>query len=145
MTIPHREPKMPRSEKRTMAAMLKQIGTFMADHTIHSSERRGLWAVLTGLRGPDNLDWTDKDATTSVIRGAALGYDAVGRYANVTTEDHLGYRDRREKLRRGADSACENLHFVMHAKDAFRALGLKWEENNGVIRPIKPGQRSGKR
>lgn len=97
-----------------------------------------IWNVVSALRGPDrNLivdggerDMTDvKDATTCVLRYAlGLNYGIrngrfVGSYWFSVHEDTKEFAEyRRERIPYD--------HFGLHARDAFRALGLSWDRVN---------------
>lgn len=107
-------------------------------------ERKCLWNVLTALRGPDLEDVGKlnmravKHATTGVIRWHVLGPNA-GRFVN---DDEAGVQHEKYGCLYGPDSAAHlevrkslagksNLfHFFRHARDAFEALGLKWDAVN---------------
>lgn len=96
-------------------------------------ESRKLWSVLTALRGPD---WTGpimpvadselKECTTEVIRYELLrrrkGSGAYFSLAYVS-KDRPAFVERRREI----DTST---HFGLHAKAAFLALGLKWDELN---------------
>lgn len=104
-----------------------------------AAERKRLWNVLTALRGPDkiigatrNLFLNYKRATTAVIRTAALPY--LSSVADVMTavddaEKMALRRTLRTKKRRWPTAFKDNnQHFFTHARDAFNALGLEWEQ-----------------
>src|SRR5271170_6672284 len=99
-------------------------------------EREKLWDILTALRGPDNGEQALKVATTGLIRAATLGYIAGQRLqefaTTVTFADNIQHMQIRESQRRDSD----NFHFLAHARGAFRALGLRWNDDNGVVAGI---------
>lgn len=103
-----------------------------------------LWDILTALRGSDQLTITNgrtygqidyisvtassaKSATTNIIRGA-IGMPVASSLALVSRpeDDTQANAEVRKQL-----SKCGG-HFVMHAQNAFKALGLKWDEPNGA-------------
>lgn len=108
-----------------------------------------IWDILTALRGPDQRTFKAevrtqtwpyrealevsqaevKRATTNIIRGA-LGLDARFGTATKPTEDTQANAEVRKKLARIVAQA-DGFHFFSHAKAAFVALGLKWDEPNG--------------
>lgn len=96
-----------------------------------SDETGALWNVLTALRGPDNEDEDVKRATTEVIRWHFLGKDPNmdGFSGSFVGPDDEGSRRLRVFLS-GPSGAIELSHFRGHAKLAFAALGLKWDEVN---------------
>jgi len=90
-----------------------------------SLNKETLWAILSGLRGPDNfLPAYEKDAITAVIRGR-LGLEKFFRSILViNTEDRELFRGVRRKF------SETNIHFRKHSQDAFKALKLSWDEVN---------------
>lgn len=92
-----------------------------------------LWDVLTALRGPDyeNVSYKTKDATTGVIRYALLGaFAGVGGLDPHTRHLHRAIfgPDREEYVKIRDEMRVS--HFCYHARSAFTALGLKWNEVN---------------
>lgn len=95
-----------------------------------SENSRELWDILTALRGPDDCDELDKEATTGVIRWALLGYDAGEEdegekrvfWSSVFAPDSKEKAAHRRNM--------DRTHFSQHALRAFEALGLKWREVN---------------
>jgi hypothetical protein len=110
---------------RSQKEMLDTLRAFMEDDTVPASERKGVYDVLTALRGPDNDDWDLKDQTTAVIRYAALGRVALGDAGAIVHRDHPTYALARQNF-----GALYEPHFMGHAKLAFAALGLKWNDYN---------------
>jgi hypothetical protein len=94
-----------------------------------------LWAVLSALRGPDDStrnstkDFALKTCTTSVIRAAAfprtakLSHGEGGRVCASMVPDSLELREKRGRLFKIG-------HFISHAKSAFDALGISFEEED---------------
>lgn len=84
-----------------------------------------LWNVLSALRGPDAEDNHElKLATTGVIRYHFLGKTRGSMHGSTVLPD----TEEAAKLRRQYTNVWS--HFISHAKDAFEALGLKWDEVN---------------
>lgn len=101
--------------------------------------RREFWDIVSAMRGPDGpvsgiSDVVAKQATTAVIRWW------VFRLSGLTDEqiwdlglsadrnaDELGYVETRNRLQ-ATDN--DGSHFLYHARAAFKALGLKWDELN---------------
>ena len=104
--------------KHDWRKMLEAIVTFVNVHDEHS---KNLWNVLSALRGPDedNLGHVKFD-TTGVIRHT-VGI-IPGPTWMVAVPDAQRYANARKTL--------EDSHFVIHARRAFIALGLKWDEVN---------------
>ena len=119
MTTKKYVPKKRAPAKRDWRKMLKSIATFVNVHDEHS---KNLWNVLSALRGPDNMYGVSagKSCTTGVIRWAA-GI-TPGPTWMVAVPDAQRYANARKTL--------EDSHFVIHARRAFIALGLKWDEVN---------------
>jgi len=123
-----------------MEELLKQIvrefnkGPMFTGYHNPTTEGQKLWAVLSALRGPDishlgdKVDVSIKEATTSVIRWK-IGVNknnAGGAIVKPDSEWALGIRQWLEK-------EYSHHHFVIHAKWAFSALGLKWDELNQPV------------
>lgn len=89
--------------------------------------------IMAAIRGPDNKDPNDefKWSTTAIIRYRALG-DAYPGATNMADSD--AWVEKRWTLPQG--------HFRNHMEQAFEALGLKWNENNGEIKPCDVSVRS---
>jgi len=87
------------------------------------SESCKMWDILTALRGPDfDNSESIKRATTAVIRHRFLANTPNYFFVSIG-EDGQHLVEKRVN--------CEsNYHFINHAKSAFRALGLKWDETN---------------
>lgn len=111
------------SGPRTLADALRVVRKFYLDPTIPERDRVGFWAVLSALRGPDEDfvdDWDSgrvKEATTAVVRWALLG-------AHPNSIVVLMDSPKAAKVR--CELTSDNNHFVNHARNAFRALGLAW-------------------
>lgn len=91
---------------------------------------RKFWDVLSALRGPDsicrNLSTIGplKSATTAVIRDTVVGSSRyLNRIVDLSSDSELHVSVRQQKF-------PEEWHFLSHAKQAFEALGLKWDELN---------------
>lgn len=133
---------------KTMNDMLAVVRQFYGDKGIDPAEKKKLWDVLSALRGPDEAEirgfyaYDVKEATTTVIRDAVLGGStseaglAVWEYASID-RDFSGAKDRRTTimpeyaLPPGVDKRPH--HFLGHARNAFDALGLKWDEVNPPV------------
>lgn len=89
--------------------------------------RKEIWDILTGLRGPDyeGNSWTDKRATTAVIRSEVFG---IKNLMDVPA-DVSGDCDNSVAIRSNS-TFSDHSHFKFHAQSAFKALGLKWDEVN---------------
>lgn len=93
--------------------------------------RNYVWDILSALRGPDSNDYILKSATTCVIRSyAGVPERNSQAIVHVDTEDAA-------EVRRSVDAgthkhygSAPSHHFILHAKKAFEALGLKWNEVN---------------
>lgn len=98
-----------------------------------TSESKRFWDVISALRGPDYQDDSSKDkfSTTSVIR-EKFGIKHKASLGLVIHKDSPTYAAHRT-LKIGffvEDIRSRSSHFARHAKDAFIALGLKWEDAN---------------
>jgi hypothetical protein len=83
-----------------------------------------LWSILTALRGPDNQSEMAKDATTAIIRHTlGLKNGNIGLF--ISHKDNEYYAKLRTSVREYSGH-----HFHYHAKKAFKALNLKWDEVN---------------
>jgi hypothetical protein len=102
--------------------LLKTIVDFINTHDQSSNTPTDLWSILTALRGPDDGDAEAKVATTGVIRNHLGLNTEIWRF--VVCKDKQTYAELRQK--------CEftSSHFFSHARIAFQALGLKWNEVN---------------
>lgn len=100
---------------------------------LQTYDSRGLWNVLTTLRGPDNEIELVKLATTGLVRKCLFGDRAIRPYDEQGTligpggcvypaTDKAEYVELRKSL--------ELNHFVTHGKMAFKALGLEWDKLN---------------
>lgn len=124
------------------------------DALLNTTIGNGLWSILTALRGPDVVLNSDeaktfgfnesrlKEATTAVIRHEL--YRGVerresrpnGAIINPDSEAHRAVREAAWKactdaaLTSGGNGYKYLWHFTVHAKAAFLALGLKWDEVN---------------
>jgi hypothetical protein len=120
----------------TANEMLLNIRNFLRQAP--TEEMYKLWAVLTALRGPDfhhMAEYKFKRSTTAVIRKALLGVDDLPGIPAVIASDSWDGLDARKRLEdeSAMGDATGNFippHFVQHAKNAFRALGLNWYEYN---------------
>lgn len=106
--------------------ILYQIDMYLSTGDV--SKSAALWAVLSALRGPDDEAELTKLATTAVIRAKAfpltakLSHATGGRVRASMIPD----RDTSVFMRQHMKFS----HFVGHARDAFRALGLSWRSLN---------------
>ena len=85
-----------------------------------------VWSILTALRGPDWNKFESKSAVTGLIRGR-LGLEVIIskkniQFMTITRVDNNGSVKIRKRLEKG--------HYQYHAKEAFKALDLKWNEVN---------------
>jgi hypothetical protein len=99
----------------------------------HSIYRKyDFWLVVSALRGPDKDEFVPefstsvKSATTAVIR-YKLGVVSSPLDVNEDTEDRV---ELRKALLYGPLYDRVGGHFILHARNAFGALGLKWGELN---------------
>lgn len=101
----------------------EQTELYQEGTDVTKNEGNKLYTLLTALRGPDNDSCRVKEATTSVIRYALFG-DILSRmpFGAIVNPDEY----RHELIRIEKDKLFN--HFVQHAKDAFKVLGLKWSD-----------------
>jgi hypothetical protein len=87
-------------------------------------EREVVWAVLTALRGPDREGRSDaiKHATTGIVRNRVFG--------SFTTIPGVYCWDSPEYVKIRRRHRDNDTHFWQHARRAFHALDLKWDELN---------------
>lgn len=116
---------------RNAEEMLTEASEFLQDEDINVLERKKVWDVFVGLRGPDNNDAAAKKAITAPIRYAFLKLGGSGRvgksFARPTV---LSAKDTSENLAaRDANrfKSSQPRHFRRHAAKAFKALGIKWK------------------
>lgn len=102
-------------------ARLKDLVDFL---NTFSDESKKLWWVLTALRGPDNDNEYQKNATTGVIRHAAGLRGGVGNGATTNPDSHDALVHRTNSF------SPNDYHFKLHAKKAFETLGLDWDRIN---------------
>lgn len=114
--------------KYTAEEALKYLHDFFNHGNIYEpfryEQNKKLWMVLSALRGPDSMKIEEKEAVTKVIRFTVFGYDSgVSKHAFVG-EDHWNAAEFRK------NRIFSSTHFQEHAKAAFDALGLEWDEVN---------------
>jgi hypothetical protein len=122
--------KVAHKKKPTFKDAQNYLRAFFRD--ARNSEVRLLWDVLSALRGPDYEGSEDKDATTVVIREAFLGPKTKVFPADFAV-DSAERAERRKDMVAGdvpLPEISESYHFYTHARNAFDALGLKWDEVN---------------
>lgn len=112
------------AKKRSFKPLLKDLVKFL---NVNDKAAKDLWWILTALRGPDSHDMTLKAATTCVIRHKLGIKDGTGNGASVVPDNSASVNYRRSV-------SPNDGHFFYHAADAFRALDLKWDENNAKKR-----------
>lgn len=113
------------TSKKTAKRMLKELRTFF--RTADDKETAKLWDVLSALRGPDRPEqYIYKAATTGVIRQFVLPPRSSRRCGLTVVGDDQSSVERRAKL----TNARVRAHFYSHVRDAFDALGLKWDQVN---------------
>lgn len=115
------------------------VRAFFRDREIRQSEQTDAWAILTALRGPDAWDENLKEATTAVVRDAVFGRGSAGEPFGRNRMGCLVDRDSPESLevRRRLEGAIVgkpvpagfSSHFAHHARSAFRALRLSWDDS----------------
>lgn len=112
------EPQTDKIDDASLAKLQDLLGT------LTGTGNCPLWDVISALRGPDKDEMSMvKDATTSVIRHKLGISEYIGLIVRPDTETAA-------QVRRNIDSYMADYHFVFHAKRAFGALGLKWDELN---------------
>lgn len=121
---------------RLQGLSLKQVLRELDDWGARASDvrQRDLWAILTGLRGPDREGaWTTKMETTAIIRTKSLprlakelGADERNEASKETLAGELekGLKDSATGASRVANATSP--HFAWHAHEALRAI----KENN---------------
>jgi hypothetical protein len=96
--------------------------------TFRETDKKGreeIWDILTALRGPDDGSSTSKNAATCVIRYNVFGKKAMhGFPAMIHNDSQLDLNNRK--------TMAGSYHFKSHAENAFKALGLNWNEVNEV-------------
>ena len=113
--------KMHENKRGQMCYTAKELRQFQAI--------RELWAVLTALRGPDTENDFDKAATTQVIRSTAFPKtDALDQKGIANVPAAFGHDSVTRAIHRRERMAAD--HFRSHTQLAFKALGLKWNEEN---------------
>lgn len=126
-TMPPIEPK----KQLTVREVLSVIEECLAHNTNIS---RDLWRVLTALRGPDAGSESLKKSTTAIIRDKAFPGLMAGKGNRIEYVNGAMFAkdtEIRAKLRKKENGVfTTNSHFINHAIKAFRALGMKWDENN---------------
>jgi len=96
-------------------------------------DQEAVWDILTFLRGPDKHGGLVKAATVSLAR-SRLGIvknsikrsvkdTPIAWRVDVEPVDFASFKVIRSKLKYSG-------HFAEHAQNAFRALGLSWDEVN---------------
>jgi hypothetical protein len=115
--------------QRNTEQLLEQLFTVIA--TSLDEDCLVLWHILTALRGPDvKASVQEKNSTTNVLLyHLAKGQhqelvDKVGCFLNNDTPELAAFRDA---------GKFSSFHFHLHAKHAFEALGLSWNEVNPAI------------
>ena len=93
------------------------------DFANRTDEASKLWDILTALRGPDDTNLSLKEATTAVIRYHAL--PVCDKNGATVYKDCIGNEIARHKY-----ESTASRHFISHAKNAFKALGLDWIKTN---------------
>ena len=101
-----------------MKDLLNRIAVTLSVNDYNSEQ---LWWILSALRGPDSGEYSVKYATTAVIR-AKMGILVINPSCDVADEDTKENVTIRLTL--------PNDHFGGHARQAFKALGLKWDKVN---------------
>jgi hypothetical protein len=119
----------------------------VVDNVLNCKDReaaKSLWDILTALRGPDNSDQTfsTKVATTCVIRSKSLP-KTFNSHSTITKNSFISAiaisnNDSPRSLKSRSEFMYPYGHFLSHAKNAFKALGLKWDEVN--YQKQEPGQ-----
>jgi hypothetical protein len=121
-----------KKRRETFKTMLPKIVRFLNDNP----EGRKLWDVLAALRGPDTSDYdhAGKKATTAVIRYAMGLRGVLGKNEFIYTvlPDTKTAAAIRANLwqKEAQEQSALTGHFVNHAFDAFKALGLDWDSEN---------------
>ena len=126
-----------------LEAAIKDLRVKVSDnYTVSTHVRtagRQLWDVLTALRGPDDacVSSVVKEATTGVVRYAVLGptfrHCREGEFifnGAIYGWDLPVYVEVRTKMEVEVNHFNHFNHFYHHAKWAFEALGLSWDQVN---------------
>jgi hypothetical protein len=113
------------AKPKNLRQALNQISGMLSDRRYSED----LWAILTGLRGPDSRNRKLKYATTAVIRDAAFPKRPCA-LLSVFGKDSKKLTKRRVELFANREDFN---HFREHVAAAFDALGLSLDEvNDGV-------------
>lgn len=120
---------------QTALDVMKIVDNFLDGiNTDYTSDReaRRLWHLISSLRGPDSGEERLKEISTSLIRQkvvpncSLLGAITVERDLANAAIDRIRYWNQWLN-----ENDRTNLHFMVHAKNAFEDLGLKWDKQNG--------------
>lgn len=124
---------------RNAEEMLTAASEFLQDEDVPVAERKKVWDVFSGLRGPDNNDKAAKEAITAPIRYAFLKLGGSGRvtksFARPTVVSARDTDENRQKRDRNLFQRSQPKHFRRHAAKAFKALGLKWKTAPAAASP----------
>lgn len=118
---------------KTCRQMLDEISAFLSNPDVKDLEKHRLWDVLSALRGPDSYNEDYKNASTCLIRYHALG-NVLNNFTWVVKKDLPQLVKLRKEMSVALTAANDtnDIHFIVHNIDAFRALGLKWDKLNKV-------------
>ena len=111
----------------TSEEVFAALKEFFESPDVDSVEQRKVWTVLTALRGPDFPGtYHVKSSVTTVIRRKLFGGGSgIGEFADMERDAKSS-----PSIRVSLQGKQEWEHFLRHAREAFRVLGLKWEEVN---------------
>lgn len=96
-------------------------------------EQKDVWAILTALRGPDNVNHELKEYTTAVIRNHVLA-DLAMTVGAVVWGDTPEYAEKRRTWLSFSSPLLG--HFEAHAAAAFRALERRDVEATEIVKPL---------
>lgn len=119
---------------QTTREMLDQLDDFFTNKDNDEHEKQKLWAVLTGLRGPDieELQYM-KPASTAVIRGLAFpkmlasakeSLFAGVLFANGAEFAHQSEKATEKRIKYYESDSADSWHFRTHIRSALEALGI---------------------
>ena len=110
--------------------VLDLITRFWSSELIGNSEKRKLYDVFCGLRGPDSETAQAQDAKraiTAVLRGEVFGADLMMKtFMCDAARDTATRSAARRRSTSVALTPFSASHYFQHARQAFRAADIEW-------------------